>query len=268
VIENRVVDLDRRMKSQETLLDVIRAGALIRAKDIAAESSADYELKDIEYCSPILTPGKVVCVPLTANAAAERGAAGIDFYLRPAESLTGHEAKLRGCEDGYYQLVRPALAMIVGRGGWQLAPKHTRDAIAGIALANNGAVRSSRNVPTAAAEGTTYPACAATGPWLVTLDDINEVGELRVSCQINDAAPRQYASAALQAPLPDQISRLSHVMQLNPGDLILFELPEVDSEPAGECRVTADDRISIECSELGVLNNTVSADSDSSNDAE
>lgn len=268
VIENRVVDLDRRMKSHDSLLEVIRAGALIRAKDIAAEASADYELKEIEFRPPIPSPGKVICVPVNDHTPPSQSSAGTDFYLRPAESLTGHAAPLVSPEGYPDQLIRPALALVVGSGGWQIEQKHTRNAIAGIALANNGAVHTWQETPSSSDQGTTFPSSAATGPWLVTLDDIEDANELKVACQINDESPRQYSSGLLPRRLPELISYLSQFMQLNPGDLIVVELPESGSELLKDCRVAAGDRISIQSGELGILDNTVMTHADRRGGAE
>ncbi len=268
VIENRVVDLDRRMKSHDSLQEVIQAGALIRAKDIAAESSADHELKDISSCPPILTPGKVICMPLAGDPASSLHSNGTDFYLRPAESLAGDGAPLFVTGDYHQQLTRPALALVVGSGGRQIAPKHTRDAIAGIALANNGAVHSWQKEQLIASQGTTFPSCAATGPWLVTLDDIEDAQKIQVSCRINDEEPRHYSSAKLTRALPEQISYLSHFMQLEPGDLIVIELPEVDSPLSDICLLGAGDRVSLHSEELGTLHNTVLSDSDCRDNAD
>ncbi|WP_432838489.1 fumarylacetoacetate hydrolase family protein [Dactylosporangium sp. CA-092794] len=90
------------------------------------------------------------------------------------------------------------------------------------------------------------------GPWLVTPDEVGELGALRLECGVN-GVPRQDASIAeLIWGVPKLIAYVSSVMTLLPGDVI------TTGTPAGVGTINDGDTIAVTISRVGTLAVSVS----------
>lgn len=269
VIENRVVELSSRMSNHATLLDVMADGALVRAKDIAAESSADYELKEIEFLPPIVRPGKIVCVidSHVDHAGDDTGADAADspkVIFRSPESLIGHGERLNLPAENTQLDFAAEFALIVSGGGRRIPEKAARSAIAGVTLAN---VSVPKAAPGDAAENQPpekhLSSLGSIGPWLVTVDDIPDLHNMTIATLINDEPQTQYNSSDLQFSFADLISYLSTFMPLNPGDVILTGAPRggpAHRQPPENLK--SGDRLTVRCDDIGTLENQVIDDGD------
>lgn len=268
LIENRVVDLGRRMSGYQNLREVIAAGALVRAKDIAAESSADYELDEVELTSPVTDPGKVICIDAGSANAADVSSEHPGIYLRSSESLVGHHQPLVVPLESESLDYRSALALIVGSGGRRITEKAARSTIAGITLANDTTVR---DCPVPGHQNVTLarnvPETGSIGPWLVTLDDISDFDEFLISTRINQGDRQQSSSAQLPFSLSYLICYLSRFVLLNAGDVILIALPLLSAAQRSDIPLLPGDQVMIENTDIGSLGNRVVAEVET-NDAD
>jgi 2-keto-4-pentenoate hydratase/2-oxohepta-3-ene-1,7-dioic acid hydratase in catechol pathway len=267
LIENRVVDLGRRMSGYQNLREVIAAGALVRAKDIAAESSADYELAELTLVPPVPEPSKVICIEAGNLSGADRESDHPHVYLRTAESLVGHLQHLLIPLESTSLDCRGALALIVGSGGRRITEKAARDAIAGITLANDTTVRD-WPLPGGqhSALARNFPQIGSIGPWLVTLDDITDFDDLIVTTRINDDEKQQSSSARLEFSLSYLIGYLSSFLLLKPGDVILIAPPQqAPGDQLADCTLAPGDQVEIENPDLGKLSNSVVAERETIN---
>jgi 2-keto-4-pentenoate hydratase/2-oxohepta-3-ene-1,7-dioic acid hydratase in catechol pathway len=258
VIENRVVELSSRMSNHATLLDVMADGALVRAKDIAAESSADYELKEIEFLPPIVNPGKIVCVSENYAAASESP----EVSFPSPDSFVGHGESLRLPPEGSPFDCEAEFALIVSGGGRRIPEKAARSAIAGVTLACVGAVKeASDDTLDNPSQGKHLAASCAIGPWLVTVDDIPDLDNITVSAHINEALQGHYSSSDLQLSFAPLISYLSTFMPLNPGDVILTRAPRsAAAEKPSTLHLKSGDRLIVHSDDIGTLENPVMDD--------
>ena len=63
VTDDGIIELTGRLSGrQQTLQDVLEAGVLEEAAQIAAEADSDYGLEDVEWRLPIPYPEKIYCV--------------------------------------------------------------------------------------------------------------------------------------------------------------------------------------------------------------
>lgn len=63
------------------------------------------------------------------------------------------------------------------------------------------------------------------GPWLVTADELPEPHGLQISCSVNGVLKQRSSTDQLVHKIPDVIERLSSVMTLLPGDILLTGTP-------------------------------------------
>ena len=262
LIENRVVDLGRRMSGYQNLREVIAAGALVRAKDIAAESSADYELPELTLTAPILDPGKVICIDTGNLIDADAESDHPHVYLRTAESLVGHLQPLLIPLESSRLECSGALALIVGSGGRRITEKAARDSIAGMTLANDSTVLDwPQTGSQRSAQAKNFPQIGSIGPWLVTLDDITNFDDIVVTTRINDNENQQFCSAGMPFSLSYLISYLSSFLLLNPGDVILVTPPQPGAgAELSDGALAAGDQVDVENADLGKLSNSVVAE--------
>ncbi len=64
-----------------------------------------------------------------------------------------------------------------------------------------------------------------TGPFLVTVDDVADRDDLELGCAVNGEEVQKARTSDLIFPVPELVSRLSHIVTLWPGDLIFTGTP-------------------------------------------
>lgn len=274
IIDGRVVSLSERMPEYATLDHVLAAGALVRAQDIAASSSADYGLKDIRYRPPVTNPGKIICIcdnfvqapefVQTHDAdARQREEPGPDehprVHLRTRESLVGHlEPILKPPETNEFDYAGE-IALIIGREGRRIPRAKALSHVAGITLMNEGCINDwmgpdGRQL----AQGTNFERSGALGPWLVTADECPTDASLHLVTRVNGEVRQDDETSHLRFPFDYLVSYLSTFLRLRPGDVIATGTPAGTGAQLDPARfLTADDRVEIEVPEIGVLENRV-----------
>ena len=64
-----------------------------------------------------------------------------------------------------------------------------------------------------------------TGPFLVTIDEVPDRDDLELGCSVNGEEVQKARTSDLIFPVPELVSRLSHIVTLWPGDLIFTGTP-------------------------------------------
>ena len=74
--------------------------------------------------------------------------------------------------------------------------------------------------------GKSFPGFGPTGPWLVTVDEFDDPGDLELQCLVNGELMQSGRTRDMILPVAGLISRLSMVCPLLPGDLIFTGTPD------------------------------------------
>ena len=124
------------------------------------------------------------------------------------------------------------LVVVIGRGGRSIAADDAHAHVAGYTVGQDISERTIQwqGQPAQFSLGKSYAGFAPTGPVLATLDEFTNPDRLRISCTITD---RTGISTPVQDSSTDQlifsvgeiISRLSDIVELLPGDLIVTGTP-------------------------------------------
>ena len=265
IIDGRVVSLSDRMPEYATLDHVLAAGALVRAQDIAASSSADYGLKEIHYRPPVTNPGKIICIG--ANYGTAKAEHAVDrrpdehpgIHLRTRESLVGHlEPILKPLETNEFDYAGE-IALIIGREGRRIPRADALAHIAGITLMNGGCVSDwigpgRRHIT----QSTNFERSGAMGPWLVTADECPPGASLNLVTRVNGEVRQDDETSRLHFPFDYLVSYLSTFLHLRPGDVISTGTPAGTGAQRDPAKfLVANDRVEIEVPEVGVLENRV-----------
>jgi len=158
------------------------------------------------------------------------------------------------------------LAVVIGRSAKQVAAGNALDCVAGYTIANDV---SARTVTFSKGRqkrpwdefydwlnGKWADAFCPMGPCLVTRDEIADVQNLKMVLKVNGEVRQNSNTARMIYPVADIVSFLSHLMTLEPGDVICTGTPAGVGVATGNF-LKSGDRIECAIEHLGVLTNTL-----------
>ncbi len=238
------VALDRGVQ----LLDVVArwADAEAEIKQLLTQSVAQ-PVSSLSWLPPIARPGKIVCVALNNSANPDRIMSGPSTpatFVKPSSSLVGHGRAIRLRESYGRVHPEPELAVIIGRGGSDIAHADAYDHVFGYTIVNDLTSPTMRGEDTFhyraihpkadGSEGITYldtwvsysgrykgaDTFCPMGPWITTADSIRDPHSLIVRCLHQGRVVTEDTTANLTHKVPDVISFLSRYMTLEAGDII------------------------------------------------
>ena len=258
-VENRVVDLGARLPQYTNLRQLLAAGALSRAIDIAAETSADYALKQIEFLPPIPDPEKIICVGHNYPGRSDDAPEYPTLFLRTRESLVGHGQTILRPPESTQLDYEGEIALIIGTAGRRIAPDRALDHVAGITLMNDGTVRDwLRHGAAGVTQGKNFAASGAIGPWFVTIDALQNPEALEITTAVNGEQRQQDNTESLLFDFRYLVSYLSTFLHLQPGDVIATGSPAgsgIDRDLA--LFLKAGDVVEVSSPQIGTLKNPV-----------
>lgn len=202
---------------------------------------------------PPLTPSKVVCVPDNYHSRLEERQRDVPeeprLFLRPPSAVVGIGQHIVLPRD--VSRVEPGgeLAVVIGRTCRHVAPEAVPAHLFGYSCANGFVAPELLERDGCPGRAAGFDTFAAIGPWIETA--VTDPASL-VLRTLQNGRPVQEASTAdmVFSPL-ELVSRISSVMTLLPGDVILT------GTPAGGEPLAAGDEVRVEIEGVGVLINGV-----------
>jgi 2-keto-4-pentenoate hydratase/2-oxohepta-3-ene-1,7-dioic acid hydratase in catechol pathway len=208
---------------------------------------------------PPVAPSKIVCVGLNyrahiaESASVVAGAAPPEeplLFLKPASAVIGSGQPIL-YPHGVTRLDPEAeLGVVIGRRARAVGESEAMACVAGLTCFNDVSARNYQRQDGQWTRAKGFDTFAPVGPWVAVGLSCDR---LEVTCRVN-GVPRQHGNTAdLLFPVPALIHFISRIMTLEPGDII------ATGTPAGIAPVEVGDRIEIEVSGVGVLENRVEA---------
>lgn len=199
-------------------------GGLLTADDVGEGIEVPWRLGP-----PIPDPEKIICIGLNYRAHAE------EFDLDLPEAPTVF-AKYRNALVGDGAVVTlPAtsskvdfeaeVAFVIGRRAKEVAIEESLDHVAGYTLLDDLSARDLQFLTPQWMPGKVFDGAAPCGPWLVTPDEAGPHDAIDVSLTLNGEEMQSSSTADLIFSIPELVSRLSHWMTLEPGDIISTGTP-------------------------------------------
>ena len=239
--------------------------ALYSNAQIAAALSAvkaRIPLDTAEFLPVIPDPSKIFCIGVNyethrAETGRERSGHPIVF-VRVAGSQVGHRAPLvkpRVSDRFDYE---GEIALVIGKGGRDIAEKDAYGHVFGYSCYNDGSVRDWQFHTTQWAPGKNFEGSGAFGPWLVTPDELDPIETLKLETRLNGVTLQSAHVSEMIFSIPEQIAYLSTVVTLLPGDVIVTGTPGgvgVKRDPP--IFMKQGDTCEVEVSGIGVLTNPV-----------
>jgi acylpyruvate hydrolase len=210
-------------------------------------------------------PAKIFCVGL--NYMDHVGETGRELPAYPvlfakfAETLTGPRDAIVLPPESSQVDFEAELAVIIGRPGRRIAISDALDHVGGYTVANDVTMRDFQYKTHQWLQGKVWEASTPLGPWLVTPDEAGDVSALDISLTLNGAVMQAANTAQLMFDVPTLVSRVSELVTLIPGDVILTGTPGgVGFRRDPQVFLAPGDRVVAEVSRLGALDNSVVAE--------
>ncbi len=218
--------------------------------------------EEIEMLSPIANPGKIICVGL--NYPQNKKNILQDFpeypilFHKVSSALTGHKKTIILPKISKAVHYEGELAIIIGRRAKQISPESALDFVAGLSIANDVGAMDIQDRSSQWTSGKMFDTFCPLGPVLVTLDEILDLDNLRISTKLNGELVQDGSTGDMIFGVRDLVSYISELTTLEPGDIILTGSPKlVGDQPDPQTLLKSGDVISIEIENIGILSNSV-----------
>jgi 2-keto-4-pentenoate hydratase/2-oxohepta-3-ene-1,7-dioic acid hydratase in catechol pathway len=259
-----VVDLGRRLDCPG-LRELLERGAVTAAAEIAASSAPDHSLEEIEFLPPIAAPEKIICVGINYRDRNQEYRDGSEtakypsIFMRAPRSLVGHRKALLRPPESKQLDYEGEIAVVVGKRGRRIPAPLALSHLAGITAMNEGTIRDwLRHAKFNVTPGKNFDKSGSIGPWMVTADELDGLGGIRVTTRINGEIRQDDTSANMLFSIPDLIAYVSTFTTLSPGDVIATGTPTGAGARFDPPRfLVPGDVVEVEVAGVGVLRNVV-----------
>jgi 2-keto-4-pentenoate hydratase/2-oxohepta-3-ene-1,7-dioic acid hydratase in catechol pathway len=252
-----------------TLAEFVGSPAWHDREALAASAASGPQLADVELLPVIPRPEKIVCAvrnymdhhqEVLAAGMQRELAAFPPIFLRVWRSQVAHNQPI----------VRPSvsesldwegeLAVIIGKGGRDIAEADAWDHVAGYSCYNDASVREWQFHAKQIASGKNFEGTGAFGPWMVTADEIEPGRKLTIETRLNGEVVQSSDTGNMIFPIPRLINYASTIFTLVPGDVIVTGTPAgVGWSKKPPRFLQPGDVVEVDVESVGVLRNPVVA---------
>jgi len=271
VVEESVVDFRAAAPSlPNDMIALLTEGdsALDAARSAVDSGQARIPLADVKLEAPVLHPPKYIGIGL--NYAAHAAESGMDppehpmMFNKQSTCVAGpgdpvHMPRVSGALD-----YEGELGIVIGRRCRHVPKDRAADVIAGYTIVNDVSVRDWQLRVRTMTIGKSFDTHGPMGPWLVTRDEVGDPHGLRLQTTVNGEKRQDSSTKDLIFDCYELVEHLSTAFTLEPGDVIATGTPSgvgIGFKPPKFLKVG--DVVRIEIDKLGVLENKIVAEPDS-----
>ncbi len=221
------------------------------------------QLDDVKLLPPLAANNKVICVGINYRKKYPvEGAAPepdrIVLFAKHQDAIVGHGETLErphGEAASTFDY-EGEIVVVIGNGGRHIPRTQAMKHVAGFTILDDGSVRGWQKHSLHA--GKNFARSGGCGPWIVTADEIEDFGKMKLTTRVNGEIRQQTDVASMIFPLDELIAYISHITPLNPGDLIATGSPEGAGGSFTPPKfLKSGDAIEIAVSGVGTLKNVV-----------
>jgi len=228
----------------------VRGGSL-SVEDNRIVSSGDVlALQDVELLAPC-QPSKIVCVGLnyTEHARELKMAHPAEpvLFLKPPSAILGPGGQIVYPPSSRQVDYEGELAVVVGKRCKNISAEEAEKYILGYTCFNDVTARDLQRKDVQWTRAKSFDTFAPFGPWIAKIDPSNANIETRV----NGAVKQKSNTSDLIFDISRLVEFISHVMTLEPGDLI------ATGTPPGVGPLQKGDVVEVEIEGIGILRNSV-----------
>jgi len=236
----------------------------------------------VQLLAPIYRPGKIIALAGNYSEHIKEASTSRGFklglsdsprnttvprpFIMPATAVTGPDREIPWplySETIDYEL---ELGIIIGKKAKHIGPEDAIDYVAGYTIVNDVSARSVTFIKNRAKRpwdefydwlnGKWADGFCPMGPYLLTADEIDDVQNLDMKLTVNGQIRQDSNTSQMIYSVADIVSFLSHIMTLEPGDVIATGTPSGVAMATGNF-LKAGDKIDATIEKLGTLTNTL-----------
>jgi len=231
VVKNgKVIDLKTRLPYSD-FTSFIAARGDRQMEHVLQGEDGDYEYDRLALLPVVPNPGKILCIGLNYEShRIEGGHAKTEFpiiFARWPESQTGHRTAIkRAVRVSTHLDFEAELLVVIGKR----TPRYTKRAdalkyIFGYSCYNEACHRDWQAHTRTLTAGKNFESTGASGPWLVTADEISDPQSLDFQLRLNGEVMQKDNTNGMIWPIDVAIEYITSWIPLNPGDLIVTGTP-------------------------------------------
>jgi 5-carboxymethyl-2-hydroxymuconate isomerase len=269
VTDRGVIDLGAKHGGLRDLRDAIRADRLGELIAEANDLDADHALADVELLPTIPNPEKIICIGVNyanRNAEYKDGTEPPKYpsvFMRSRESLVGHEQDILDPPESDQLDYEGEIVIVIGKEGRRISEADAHEYVAGLTVMNEGSLRDFlRHAKFNVTQGKNFAKSGSLGPWMVTPDELDPMGELQIITTVNGEERQNDTTANIIFPFRYLISYLSTFYHLKPGDIIATGTPNGAGARFDPPKYLRDgDVVEVEVPGIGKLSNRIVTES-------
>ncbi|QSE81045.1 fumarylacetoacetate hydrolase family protein [Rhodococcus koreensis] len=195
-----------------------------------AELSESIEFAPADLQAPVPTPRQIFAIGLNYRDHADESGFTVPeaptVFTKFVSSVTGPNTTVTLPADGNTDW-EVELVAVVGRTAHDVSEAEAWSHVAGLTVGQDLSERKAQFVGPVPqfSLGKSFPGFSPTGPWVVTLDEVDDPADLELGCTINGEQMQLGRTRDLVFSVPSLIAKLSAIVTLLPGDLIFTGTP-------------------------------------------
>jgi len=273
VVNDSLIPLGNIMPTGSTMIDLIERYESVKEKLQALASSGKGTKLDAKTLKPpVERPSKIYA----AAGNYQRGTGGLDagrgrgsastispeellenIFLKPPSAIAGPEDNIIIPKDAESIFPELELCVVIGKKARHLTKAQAMDAVFGYTIMQDVTARGygkSKNMGGTRSVRKGFETFAPIGPWITTKDEIADPHNLWMKLWINGELKQSAKTDAMINDIATQISFLSHVTTLYPGDLLTTGNPD---SPEFQEKLKPGDVLKSEIEGIGAMNQGV-----------
>lgn len=237
------------------------------AKQVSRADAVDNNLPRL---SPVLYPGKVLCAGANYyNHMAEMGFPVADkstqrlffFFKPPRNAVVGEGPTVHMPLDTHAFDWEVELAVVIGKPCRAVSVEEALDHIAGYTVAVDFCARDLNKAPEQFYKldwvaGKAQESCCPLGPRFVPASAFADPQAIRLGLRVNGETKQDDVTGDMIFSIAEQLSTLSRIMTLDPGDVVLTGTP-AGVGAAKQTFLSVGDRVEAWVDGIGTLTNTI-----------
>lgn len=259
-----IVDLGARFPSLQMLLADADGLAYAQSQQ---NNAPDFAFGDVKLLPVVPKPDKIFCVGV--NFASHVKETGRDMPGKPMIFMRFAESQIGAGQDMVCPKVSDQfdyegeLAVVIGKRCRYVPAEQALDYVAGYSCYNDGSVRDWQKHSQQFGPGKNFPNTGAFGPWMVTTDELSDIGAQSLKTRLNGQEVQTATLDDLIFDVPALVAYCSSFITLVPGDVIICGTTGgVGAFHKPPLWMKAGDTVEVEISGIGILRNGVAKEAD------
>ena len=246
----------------QNVKDFLFDGWFDEIKNKIDDLSYEENISKYKLLTPIPNPNKIICLAFNyVDHAEEQGLQAPEdpaIVIKPRTALNSTNADIV-CPNFVTQLdYEVELAIIIGKNCKNISIEDATSAIFGYMVFNDVSARDIQFKDKQFTRGKSFDSFAPCGPWITTIDEIQDAQNLKLTTKINGELRQNSSTSNMFIKIPEIISKISKVMTLEKGDIISTGTPAgVMLNKPNAIFLKDGDKVEMEIEGLGILNNTI-----------